>query len=180
MPELNGWTNFYFIVGSAAGALIGLQFVVMTLIANLPMSQGNGQAGDVFSTPTVAHSAVVLLLSAAANAPWGRITAVAVLWGVEGLSGIAYVVIVARRMRSQTVYQAVFEDWMFHVLSPLLSYTTLAASMCVAFGNLRTPLVLVAAASLLLLFTGIHDAWDIIRYHVFLKTHQHQETERKQ
>ena len=59
MPELNGWTNFYVIVGSAAGALIGLQFVVMTLIANLPISRGNAQAGDAFSTPTVAHIAVV-------------------------------------------------------------------------------------------------------------------------
>jgi hypothetical protein len=180
MPEINGWTNFYVIVGSAAGALIGLQFVVMTLISNLPISQGNAQAGDVFSTPTVAHFAVVLMVSAAASAPWGGITVVAALWGVVGVSGIVYVTIVARRMRSQTAYQAVFEDWLFHVLSPLLSYTTLAASACVAFGNPRTALFLVAAASLLLLFTGIHNAWDIIRYHVFMKTHEQQETERKQ
>jgi hypothetical protein len=27
-----GWENFYVIVGSSAGALIGLQFVVITLI----------------------------------------------------------------------------------------------------------------------------------------------------
>ncbi len=31
MPALTEWENFYVIVGSAAGALIGLQFVVMTL-----------------------------------------------------------------------------------------------------------------------------------------------------
>lgn len=36
MPELAKWDSFYVIVGSAAGALIGLQFVVMTLIANEP------------------------------------------------------------------------------------------------------------------------------------------------
>src|SRR5690242_3926815 len=121
MPELNAWTNFYVIVGSAAGGLIGLQFVVMTLIANLPMNRGNAQAGDAFSTPTVAHFAVVLLLSACASAPWSGITAVAALWGIVGVSGIGYVIIVSRRMRSHTVYQAVFEDWLFHVLSPLVS-----------------------------------------------------------
>ena len=33
MTALSGWENFYVIVGSSAGALIGLQFVVMTLIA---------------------------------------------------------------------------------------------------------------------------------------------------
>jgi hypothetical protein len=180
MPELNGWTNFYVIMGSAAGGLIGLQFVVMTLIANLPISRGNLQAGDAFSTPTVAHFAVVLLLSAAACAPWDGLHAVAALWGVVGASGILYVVIVFRRMRLQTVYQAVFEDWLFHVLSPLVSYTTLAASACVAFGNSRTALFLVAGASMLLLFTGIHNAWDIIRYHVFMKPHAQQQTDGKQ
>ena len=36
MSELAGWDSFYVIVGSAAGALIGLQFVVMTLIAERP------------------------------------------------------------------------------------------------------------------------------------------------
>jgi hypothetical protein len=36
MTALTGWENFYVIVGSAAGALIGLQFVVVTLIADSP------------------------------------------------------------------------------------------------------------------------------------------------
>jgi hypothetical protein len=180
MPELSTWTNFYVIVGSAAGALIGLQFVVMSLVSNVPMKPGSAQAGDAFSTPTVAHFAVVLLLSAFASAPWGGMTALAGLWGLVGASGVVYVVIVARRMRSQTVYQAVFEDWLFHVLAPLLSYTTLAASAYVAFTNPRTAFFLVAAGALLLLFTGIHNAWDIIRYHVFVKPRGDQETDRKQ
>ena len=38
MTPLAGWENFYVIVGSSAGALIGLQFVVITLIADMPMS----------------------------------------------------------------------------------------------------------------------------------------------
>jgi len=36
MSELAEWDSFYVIVGGAAGALIGLQFVVMTLIAEKP------------------------------------------------------------------------------------------------------------------------------------------------
>ena len=36
MAELEHWDSFYVIVGAAAGALIGLQFVVMTLIAENP------------------------------------------------------------------------------------------------------------------------------------------------
>ena len=41
MTPLSEWGNFYVMVGSAAGALIGLQFVVMTLVANrLPIGAG--------------------------------------------------------------------------------------------------------------------------------------------
>jgi len=65
MTSLSGWQNFYVIVGSSAGALIGLQFVVMTLIANMPITRNDAHAGDAFTTPTVVHFGVVLLLSAA-------------------------------------------------------------------------------------------------------------------
>ena len=40
MTVLNGWENFYVIVGSSAGALIGLQFVVIMLIAAKPIAGG--------------------------------------------------------------------------------------------------------------------------------------------
>src|ERR1044072_8085107 len=128
MSPMSGWENFYVIVGSSAGALIGLQFVVMTLIAGRSVTRGEAQAGDAFSTPSVVHFGVVLLLSAILSAPWGGIGTVAVLWGLVGLIGIAYTVVVARRMRAQKVYQPVFEDWLCHVLLPLVAYAILAGS----------------------------------------------------
>src|SRR5947209_5145632 len=180
MTALDGWANFYVIVGSAAGALIGLQFVVMTLIANLPITRGNAQAGDAFSTPTVVHFAAVLLLSAAASAPWGDRTGPAVVWGLVGAGGIVYVLVVGMRLRSQTAYRAVREDWLCHILLPLASYATLAAAAWPAVSYPRTSLFLVGAAALVLLFAGIHNAWDIIRYHVFVKKQEPPEPERKQ
>src|SRR3954469_17265032 len=111
MTAFNGWENFYVIVGSSAGALIGLQFVVITLISGRPVARADAQASDAFSTPSVVHFGVVLLLSAVVSAPWDGIGAVAVLWGVVGLGGAVYVVVVARRMRKQTAYRPVFEDW---------------------------------------------------------------------
>ena len=47
MTALAGWENFYVIVGSSAGALIGLQFVVMTLIADRPPERSL-EAGAAF------------------------------------------------------------------------------------------------------------------------------------
>jgi hypothetical protein len=167
------------LVGSSAGALIGLQFVVMTLIANMPITRGYAQAGDAFTTPTVVHFGAVLLLSAVGSAPWDGIAAVSVLWGLAGLAGVVYVVIVARRMRRQTAYQAVFEDRLFHVLLPFTAYALLAVSAAAAYFYLRPALFLVGTAALLLLFIGIHNAWDIIRYRVFEKRRELQDDEQK-
>jgi hypothetical protein len=64
MTALSGWQNFYVIVGSSGGALIGLQFVVIALVAGLPRAPGAAQAGQAFATPTIVHFGAVLLLSA--------------------------------------------------------------------------------------------------------------------
>jgi hypothetical protein len=169
MTALAGWENFYVIVGSSAGALIGLQFVVLTLIAGRPVARGEAQAGAAFSTPSVVHFGVVLLLSAVISAPWDGIGIVALIWGLVGLSGIAYSVVVARRMRAQTAYKPVFEDWLFHVLVPLAAYVMLAGSAFAARSSARTSLFIVGAAALLLLFTGIHNAWDTVMHLVFVE-----------
>ncbi len=168
MSELAEWDSFYVIVGSAAGALIGLQFVVMTLIAERPLLRA-AEAGAAFATSTIVHFGTVLLLSAVLRAPWHAITPVAGVWGLVGLSGTAYTVIVARRMRAQTTYQPEFEDWLFHTLLPLAAYAALALSAFAATSQTREVLFGVGAAALLLLFIGIHNAWDAVAYHVFVK-----------
>jgi hypothetical protein len=175
MTALSGWENFYVIVGSSAGALIGLQFVVLTLIANKPILRGEAQAGAAFSTPSVVHFGVVLLLSAVISAPWDGIAAVAVLCGGVGLCGIVYSVVVALRMRAQKAYKPVFEDWLFYVLLPLAAYAGLAGSALAARAYTRTALFTVGAAALMLLFTGIHNAWDTVTHLVFVHPRGEQE-----
>jgi len=168
MSALEGWENFYVIIGSSAGALIGLQFVVMTLIAERPALRV-AEAGAAFSTPSVVHFGVVLLLSAIISAPWNGIAIPAALWGLVGLCGIAYAVVVIRHMRAQTIYRPVFEDWLFHVLLPVTAYAMLAGSACAAGRPGRAALFVVGAAALLLLFVGIHNTWDAVTYHVFVQ-----------
>ena len=167
MTTLGGWENFYVIVGSSAGALIGLQFVVITLIADMPLRPGMEQAGNTFSTPTIVHFASVLLLSAVLTAPWQGIVGPSMLWGGGGVIGVVYTLSIARRMGAQTLYRPQFEDWLFHALVPLAAYGTLAISAWATLSHPREALFGVAAAALLLLFAGIHNAWDGVTYHVF-------------
>src|SRR5215471_7491850 len=166
MSDLAEWNSFYVILGSASGALIGLQFVVMSLIATRPRLRV-AEAGAAFGTPTIVHFGVVLLLSAVASIPWHEIGGVPIAWGSVGVGGIAYSIVVARRMRAQNVYQPVFEDWLFHVLLPFAAYSMLVGSAYVASSLERPALFTVSAATLLFLFVGIHNAWDAVTYHIF-------------
>ena len=80
MAEFTEWDSFYVIIASAAGALIGLQFVVMTLIAEKPPKDAE-RAGAAFATPTIVHFSASLLVSALMRAPWPAIVFPAVLFG---------------------------------------------------------------------------------------------------
>jgi L-asparagine transporter-like permease len=167
MSEFAEWESFYVIVGGAAGALIGLQFVVMTLIAERPPRRA-AEAGPAFATPTVVHFGTALLLSAVLRAPWQAITLAAGLWGLVGFAGVAYSAVVVRRMRKQAAYQPDLEDWLFHFLLPLAAYGLLALSALAASSHAHEALFCAGAAVLLLLFIGIHNSWDGIAYHVFV------------
>lgn len=168
MTALAGWENFYVIVGSSAGALIGLQFVVITLIASRPVGGGTAQAGAAFATPTIVHFGVVLLLSAVINAPWQHLQSAAVVWGSLGLVGLVYEVVIFRRMRTQSAYSPELEDWLFHVVLPLAAYATLAGSAYAIRSDAPGSLFAVAVAALALLFIAIHNAWDAVTYHIFV------------
>jgi hypothetical protein len=168
MSILTEWQDFYVIVGSSAGALVGLQFVVITLVANTPRLHEEAQAGGAFATPTVVHFGGVLLLSALMCAPWHAVAPLGVLWGVAGFLGVLYTLSIAHSMRKQTVYRPEVEDWVFHTILPFVAYALLIFSAAAIFSRWARPLYGVAAATWLLLFIGIHNAWDAVTYHVFM------------
>jgi hypothetical protein len=127
MAQFAEWESFYVIVGGGATALIGLQFVVLTLIAQKPQLTAP-EAVAAFATPTIVHFGTVLLLAALVRVPWQTVTPALVLWGIVGVAGAVYSFVVVRRMRAQTAYQPQFEDWLFHVVLPLAAYVTLLLS----------------------------------------------------
>lgn len=166
MPGFDEWESFYVIIGAAAGALVGLQFVVMTLLADKPPA---ADAGAAYATPQIVHFSAVLLISALLRAPWHSLAPAAVLWGLTGLGGFGYELVVIRRMRRTGTYEPGFEDWFFHVGLPLSAYALVAASSATAVSRSEESLFAVAAAMLMLLFAGIHNAWDAVTWHLLLR-----------
>ena len=165
LSSLIAWQPFYVLIGTAAATLTGLMFVVITLITGVRgrvSSPSEAFAG--FNTPNVVHFCAALLVAAILSAPWQALWTVGLLLGLAGLGGMIYVVIVLRRMRRQRDYQPVLEDWLWHTVLPLISYTALLIAAIVLSGYPVPALFVIAAATLLLLFIGIHNAWDTVTF----------------
>ena len=167
MSALSEWDSFYVIVGSAAGALIGLQFVVMTLIAERP-TPGIAEAGRAFATPTVVHFSASLLVAALVRVPWPQPAFAVWTASAVGLGGLLYMALLVRRMLRQRAYQMDWEDRTFHILLPFLAYILLFGSGVLSFTHPDGSLFGVGAAALLLLFIGIHNSWDAVAYQVYV------------
>jgi hypothetical protein len=160
-----GWDNFYVIVGSSGAALIGLQFVVMALIAERNI-KGSVQAVNAFGTPVVVHLAATVLLAAVMSAPWPSHRAVSVALTLCGIAGLIYETITIVRMRTQTDYTPVRDDWVWHVILPCAAYVALTLSALLLHASTDWLLFLIAGATLSLLFIAIRNAWDTVVYTV--------------
>jgi hypothetical protein len=165
MSPFREWGSFYVIVGSSAAALTGLQFVVMALIADIE-APTNTRAIDAFGTPTIVHFSAALLLSAILTAPWRTASGLVPLLAIVGTMGVIYSIVVARRARQVPDYAPVLEDWAFHVLLPAAAYGVIAADAYVLLIHTSPGLFALGAAVLLLLFIGIHNAWDAVTFMV--------------
>ena len=160
---LADWENFYIIAGSVAGALIGLQFVVIALVADSRRRTTSPEIA-AFGTPTILHFCAALLLSALLSAPWASAFGLQFTLVGCGIAGVLYTVIVIRRARRPHQYRPALEDWVWHATLPLLAYLTLVVAAALFSRQTAPALFLIAAVTLGLVFIGIHNAWDTITY----------------
>jgi hypothetical protein len=160
------WENFYVIIGSSAAALTGLQFVVIVLVAEI-RAPGSVHSTRAFGTPTVVHFCAVLLNSAILTAPWRQTTSASLVIATFALAGLGYTLLVLRHARRQTDYVPVLEDWIWHTVLPLTAYSALLLSGVLLPGDPPAWLFVIGATALLLLFVGIHNAWDSVTYIAF-------------
>jgi hypothetical protein len=161
--QLAAWETFFFLIGSSGAALTGLQFVVIALISE---SRRKATAREIqaFGTPTIVHFSAVLLLAAMISAPWHSLSRLALVVGLYGGAGFLYTLIVFLRARRLKTYRLVFEDWLWHVGLPLISYALPIAAAFMIPSNAHRSLFIIGFGALMLLFIGIHNAWDAVTY----------------
>jgi hypothetical protein len=161
---LTPWANFYIMTGSASAALIGLMFVVITLVTGEERVRNNPDGISTFSTPTVLHFSSALLVSAIMSAPWHALAFPGLLIGIVGLCGVLYLVRVTHMARRLATYQPDIEDWTWYSGLPFLAYGgLLVAAIVLHFGHAGA-LFAFGAAVVMLIFIGIRNAWDVVTF----------------
>lgn len=149
--------------GSSAAALTGLMFVVITLVTRDEDAARSRDGVSTYSTPTVMHFCAALLVSAVFVAPWRALLHPAVLTSLTGVAGIVYIARVILRAK-RLAYSPDLEDWVWYHILPLLTYIALFA------GSIALPIappqgeLAVAVTVVVLIFTGIRNAWDVVTF----------------
>lgn len=161
------WSNFYVITGSSSAALIGLMFVVITLVAGRRTADSGSvshEGSATFSTPTVVHFCAAFFISAILSAPWHSASHAAAIIALAGLCGVVYILGVTRRTARLTSYDPDVEDWVWFAILPLLAYGAVFVTGVLLFRSSPQALFALAGSVLLLVFIGIRNAWDVITY----------------
>ena len=157
--QIARWESFYVIVGSSAGALTGLQFVVIALQQE-KLNENARHAIRAFGSPTIVHFTSVLGLAAILSMPRHTRASLGgtVLTIATGL--LLYVLWAFRKARQQDAYAPDLGDWIWHYALPSIVYVSMMIAGASAWHSPNETLTVVAAGVLGLLIIGIHNAWD--------------------
>ena len=158
------WGEFYLLVGSAAAVLIGLIFVVISLMQN--RSRSSVLSGSrLYMGPIVLGISLVLVLSAAALAPhferleFAAITAGVAVWGLA--RGIISCVGIRRLGNKGEVH---WTDFWFYGVVPSALYIVLGAVAIAFWNDWEWAKGALAITITCILLSAIRNEWDLITW----------------
>jgi hypothetical protein len=159
-----GWDNFFLMVGPSAASLIGLLFVVVTLTAGRERSSALRGAA-LYLTPTVFHFGVVLAVAAVAMAPGLTVGETGLLIAALAVFGLGYTAQIGWRLyRADDGAKPHWSDFWTYGAAPPVIYLFLLAADALVFWRADLAAYGVAVTLLILLFTGIRNAWDLVTW----------------
>lgn len=161
---LEGWEDFYLLIGSAAAALIGLLFVVSTLQNRVERSKAL-QGATLYMTPVVFHFAMIVVLSGTAMAPHLERQGVGVatsLWSAIGLVHGAVILVLFNRIKVSN--QQHWSDVWCYAVGPTVIYGVMALASWAVWSNVSCAAGVVAGIVVALLLLCIRNAWDLVTW----------------
>jgi hypothetical protein len=158
------WDSFFLLIGSAAGALIGLLFVVATL--NNRVERSKALKGTMlYMTPIVFHFAMVVVVSGVVMAPNLGEGALGIAIGVAALVGLVHGAVITRLFFVvRTPGQAHWSDIWFYAVGPTVVYAALAGAAASIWRGAAFAPEALGAVLMTLLLLCIRNAWDLVTW----------------
>lgn len=160
---MSGWSPFFATAASSAAALTGLMFVVITLVRDVERAGSDDGIGG-FSTPTVIHFTLALLVSAVLCAPWPTATVPGIIVALVGIGGVGAVARATWRTQRLRNYVADTEDFLWYTVAPLIAYGIMLAGAVRFVATAKDATFEIAGSVLFLIFIGIRNAWDVVTF----------------
>jgi hypothetical protein len=163
---LQGWHDFYALLGAAAATLVGLTFVAASIAAGT-VKREHAPALNIFITPTVVHFTAILVACLLILAPFADPSSQGFLLLAGSAGGAVYSAVVLIEMRRRGYAATVdVRDRLWYALAPVLAYVVVAAGALLRGIGARHGTAVLAVGFALLLFAGIRNAWDMLIFTV--------------
>ena len=156
------WHDFFLLTGPASSSLLGLLFVIVTLTAGLD-HQTMGTGTRIYTTPTVFHLVMVVVLSSGTLAPHIPTIPYGTAVIAAAVIGLLYCGFVGREIRRGHVPGHWLDFWYYSVAVALVYAALLGAGILIVRDAEAAPWAL-AGSVLALLLAAVHNSWDLITW----------------
>jgi hypothetical protein len=156
---LEGWHEFYGLLGTAAAALLALLFVAASLGATIFTAESAG-ATRTFMSPVVFHYSNIMFLSIIALIPTQTWESFGLTIAIAATASVVYSGFILYRLAYDE--NADFGDRVAYGVIPVITYLTGLYAAYRILNESKTGLEILAGASLALLVVNIRNAWDLM------------------
>jgi hypothetical protein len=157
---LEGWHEFYLLLGTAAATLMALLFVAASVGVGI-LSMERAETTRAFMSPVAVHFTIILIISLITLAPIHNPAGFALLIGLGAAAGLGWTIAVLPRMFHDNIE---WVDRFAYGLVPLLAYAATLAAAILFWRGFEYAAAVLAATQLLLLVDNIRNAWDLTIY----------------
>jgi hypothetical protein len=159
-PQMESWHEFYMLVGTAGLTLTGLLFVVVSLGPRV-VAERNAMGVRAFVSPNAVYFTSTLVVSALFLVPALSATMVGVLLCVGAGASLVYLVYIGAHRQWRQNNLSVL-DWIWFIGFPFFGYLLLFLAGVGFLIGVSATMYVAAVALVLLVVTGIRNAWDLV------------------
>ncbi len=156
---LEGWRDFYLLVGTAGATLLALLFVAVSLGTGY-LTQERQAATRTFMSPVMIHFTSVFFLSAVSMVPHHSAPFFAAIVGATALFGLSVASYITMQVL-RTDMTRYWQDYFAYGFWPVVAYLALLGAAVLIYLRIEIGLDVLGGALLLLAIVNIRNAWDL-------------------